>query len=148
MSDQLTILGSKIGIDKNEYINITDIAKFRSDRPGQVIQNWLRLIYTLRFLAAWEKKNNSKNFKKLFEFCTAISPEFKLELIHEWQKLRGLDTAQKVRRELAKANHALLTSAISENVDPKLLGTSKARIYYASELDMLNVVVFGMTAKL
>lgn len=194
MSDQLTVLGSKIGIDKNEYINITDIARFRSDRPSQVIQNWLRLIYTLRFLAAWERKNNEERFNVLefeyirnqagtpeftlsvkewvektgatgikaktgryggtyahseiaFEFCTAISPEFKLELIHQWQRLRGLDTAQKVRRELAKANHLLLTSAISDQIDPKLIGTKQAGIHYASEMDLLNMVVFGMTAQ-
>ena len=81
MSDQLTVLGSKIGIDKDEYINITDIARFRSNRPSQVIQNWLRLIYTLRYLAAWEIKYNNSNFKVLeFEYfkSQAGTPAFTL----------------------------------------------------------------------
>jgi len=82
-----------------------------------------------------------------FEFCTAISPEFKLELIQQYQDLKGLDTAHKVRRELTKANHLLLTDAISDAIPSRLLGTKKAGIYYASEMDIINVAVFGVTAK-
>lgn len=194
MAGNLTVQGQQINIDKEGYINITDIAKSKSTRPGQVIQNWLRAIYTLRFLAAWERKYNSGLFNILefeyirnqagtpeftlsvkewvnktnakgiksklgryggtyaqseiaFEFCTAISPEFKLELIEQYQDLKGLDTVHKVRRELTKANHLLLTDAIQERVSNKSISAKKMGHYFASEMDMLNLVVFGITAK-
>lgn len=67
MAEQLTVEGVKIRVDKNNYINITDIAKYRSNNPSQVIANWMRLIYTIRFLAVWEQKHNEAGFN-LFEY--------------------------------------------------------------------------------
>ncbi|MEL6926391.1 MAG: KilA-N domain-containing protein [Bacteroidota bacterium] len=191
--ENLNVLGAKVRIDKEGYINITDIAKFKSKEPDQVIRNWLRLIYTIEFMAEWEALNNKsfnpveydriraeagttaftlsvKQWKELtgavgitakagryggtyahneiaFEFCTAISPAFKLNLIIQWRELKGLDSSQKIRRELSKVNHLLLTSAISEQIPPQLVGTKKAGIYFSSEMDLLNTVVFGMTAQ-
>ena len=193
MADKLTVLGNEIKIDSNGYINITDIAKFKSKEPDQVIRNWLRAIYTLEFLSAWESLNNIdfntveydriraqagkptftlsvKNWKLetnaiglkakagryggtyaqrdiAFEFCSAISPIFKLNLIREWQSFKGLDTTQKIRRELTKVNHLLLTDAIGESIPGKMIGTRKEGIYYASEMDLLNLAVFNQTAK-
>ena len=68
-------------------------------------------------------------------------------MIEQYQTLKGLDTAQKVRRELTKSNHLLMTSAVSEIIPSKLIGTKKAGVYYASEADFINIAVFGQTAK-
>ena len=54
MSEQLDILGTKIRNDSKGYRNLTDIAKYKSKEPDQVIRNWLRLVFTMEFMAEWE----------------------------------------------------------------------------------------------
>ena len=86
-----------------------------------------------------------------FEFGMWISPQFKLYLIKEFQRLKELEARQtsvewQVKRELAKVNYRLHTDAIQEH----LLSTLPVRDQkwaYASEADMLNAIVFGQTAK-
>ena len=58
MADKLTVLGAKIRIDSEGYINLTDIAKYKSKEPDQVIRNWLRTAGTLDFMAHWEYLHN------------------------------------------------------------------------------------------
>jgi len=58
----IEVLGTDIKISKineNDYICITDIAKYKSDRPDLVIQNWIRTSITIQFLWLWEKLNNN-----------------------------------------------------------------------------------------
>ena len=86
-----------------------------------------------------------------FEFASWISPEFNLYLITEFERLKQNESYQNkiewsVRRELAKTNYKIHTNSIKENLVPTL--TEKQKQYvYANEADVLNVALFGMTAK-
>lgn len=86
-----------------------------------------------------------------FEFASWISPEFNLYLITEFERLKQNESYQNkidwsVRRELAKTNYRIHTDSIKENIIPTL--TEKQKQYvYANEADILNVALFGMTAK-
>ena len=86
------------------------------------------------------------------EFASWISPEFKLYIIKDYQRLKNEESNLKaigwnVKRELAKTNYKIHTEAIKDNlVLPHL--TEKQKSYlYASEADMINIALFGMTAK-
>ncbi|MBE0492570.1 MAG: KilA-N domain-containing protein [Sulfurospirillum sp.] len=85
-----------------------------------------------------------------FEFASAINPVFKLYLIKEFQRLKE-DEQKKlgwdIKRNLAKINYRIHTDAIKENLVPKQLNSSQINYLYASEADILNVALFGMTAK-
>ena len=86
-----------------------------------------------------------------FEFASWLSVEFKLYLIREFERLKENESYQNkinwsVRRELAKTNYKIHTDSIKQNIVPSL--TSKQKTYiYANEADILNVALFGMTAK-
>ena len=86
-----------------------------------------------------------------FEFASWISPEFNLYLITEFERLKQNEGYQNkiewsVRRELAKTNYRIHTDSIKENIVPSL--TEKQKQYvYANEADILNVALFGKTAK-
>jgi len=85
-----------------------------------------------------------------FEFASWLSSEFKFYLIREFQRLK--EDEQKTigwtaKRELAKINYHIHTSAISRNLVPKELSKEQINFIYASEADVLNVALFGMTAK-
>lgn len=87
-----------------------------------------------------------------FEFCSWVSPVFKLYLIKEFQRLkedenRGLELEWNVKRTLAKVNYRIHTDAIKTNLIPKKLEGRKVGLVYATEADMLNLALFGMTAK-
>lgn len=86
-----------------------------------------------------------------FEFASWISAEFKLYLVQEFERLKQNESYQNkinwsVRRELAKTNYRIHTDSIKENIVPTL--SEKQKLYvYANEADILNVALFGMTAK-
>ena len=85
-----------------------------------------------------------------FEFGSAISVPFKLYLIEEFQRLK--EEEQKLlgwsaKRELAKINYRIHTDAIKQNLIPQELTPAQKSFVYADEADMLNVAMFGKTAK-
>ncbi len=86
-----------------------------------------------------------------FEFASWLNVEFKLYLITEFERLKQNESYQNkiewsVRRELAKTNYRIHTDSIKENIVPTL--TEKQKLFvYANEADILNVALFGMTAK-
>ena len=85
-----------------------------------------------------------------FEFGMWISAEFKIYLIQEFQRLKEQEQKQlgwDVKRTLAKINYAIHTDAIKENLIPPEITEEEAKIIYASEADVLNKALFGMTAK-
>lgn len=85
-----------------------------------------------------------------FEFAMWISPEFKLYLIEEFQRLKEEEQRQlgwNAKRELAKINYRIHTDAIKHNLIPPELTVEQKSLVYADEADMLNVAMFGMTAK-
>lgn len=85
-----------------------------------------------------------------FEFGSAISVPFKLYLIEEFQRLKTEEQQQlgwSAKRELSKINYRIHTDAIKQNLIPQEVTSVQASIIYANEADVLNVAMFGMTAK-
>ena len=85
-----------------------------------------------------------------FEFGSAISVPFKLYLIEEFQRLKTEEQQQlgwSAKRELSKINYRIHTDAINQNLIPQEVTSVQASIIYANEADVLNVAMFGMTAK-
>lgn len=87
-----------------------------------------------------------------FEFASWISPEFKLYLIKEFDRLKGdenrrLSLDWNLNRTLSKLNYRIHTDAIKAHLIPATISPEQARMTYASEADVLNVALFGQTAK-
>jgi hypothetical protein len=85
-----------------------------------------------------------------FEFAMWISPEFKVYLIREFQRLKEEEQKQigwSAKRELSKINYRIHTDAIKKHLIPEEVTASQASVIYAEEADVLNVAMFGMTAK-
>ena len=114
----------------------------------------------------WQEKTNSVGLKATagryggtyahpdiaFEFGMWISAEFKIYLIKEFQRLKAdendrLKLEWNLQRTLAKVNYRIHTDAIKENLVPPTLSKDKINFVYADEADMLNMALFGMTAK-
>ena len=87
-----------------------------------------------------------------FEFGSWLSAEFKLYLIKEFQRLKTEENQRLVlgwdmKRTLAKVNYKIHTDAIKEHIIPPQISKQKMNVIYASEADVLNVALFGMSAK-
>ncbi len=85
-----------------------------------------------------------------FEFAMWISPEFKVYMVKEFQRLKAEEQKQlgwTAKRELSKINYRIHTDAIQHNLIPQEVTLSQASQIYAEEADVLNVALFGMTAK-
>ncbi|MCL2019691.1 MAG: KilA-N domain-containing protein, partial [Oscillospiraceae bacterium] len=86
-----------------------------------------------------------------FEFATWLSPEFKLYLITEFQRLKADENNRaslewNLQRTLSNINYRIHTDAIKDEIIPKKITKMQAAAVYASEADLLNVALFGMTA--
>ena len=90
-----------------------------------------------------------------FEFLSYLSPTFKLYVFKEFQRLKLIEAEEQkktlkwdLKRTLAKVNYIFHTDAVKEYLVPaRIYNTKKEGVYYASEADLLNVALFGMTAK-
>lgn len=87
-----------------------------------------------------------------FEFAFWISKEFKLYIIKDYKRLKKDENSRlsldwNLHRQLSKINYRIHTDAIKENLIPPQLPKSQVSMKYASEADLLNVAVFGMTAR-
>lgn len=183
-------------INEDDYISLTDIAKFKSDDPTAVIANWMRNRNTIEYLGIWETLYNP-DFKPLefegfrteaglnaftlspqkwvdttnakgiisksgryggtfahkdiaFKFAAWISIEFELYFIKEFQRLKEEEQKQigwTAKRELAKINYHIHTDAIKQNLLPAELTREQINYVYANEADVLNMAMFGITAK-
>lgn len=183
---------------QNEFISLTDIAKYKSDAPNDVIKNWMRSRDTIEFLGLWESLHNS-NFKPVefdgfrsqaganaftmsptkwiegvnaigivsksgryggtyahsdiaFEFASWVSAEFKLYIIKDYKRIKSDENSRlslnwNLNREISKLNYKIHTDAIKENLIPVELTPNQIAFTYANEADLLNVALFGMTAK-
>ncbi|MBO4546902.1 MAG: KilA-N domain-containing protein [Treponema sp.] len=195
--------GIEIGIYttdfENEFISLTDIAKYKSDDPAAVIQNWMRNRDVIEFLGLWETLHNPdfkpiefEGFKKVaganaftmspqkwvkatnavgivsksgrygggtfahsdiaMEFASWISAEFKLYIVKDYRRLKADENSRlslnwNLNREFSKLNYKIHTDAIKENlIIPELTPAQKSFVY-ADEADLLNVALFGQTAK-
>ncbi|MBR1819090.1 MAG: KilA-N domain-containing protein [Neisseriaceae bacterium] len=85
-----------------------------------------------------------------FEFAMWISPEFKIYIVKEFQRLKEIEQAKigwSAKRELAKINYRIHTDAITQNLIPPEISDKQKSFIYADEADILNVAMFGLTAK-
>ncbi len=87
-----------------------------------------------------------------FEFASWISPEFKLYIIKDYQRLKTDESHIKqidwnIKREIAKSNYKIHTDAIKEKLILPTLSNAQISYTYASEADVINVALFGITAK-
>ena len=87
-----------------------------------------------------------------FEFGMWISPQFKIYLIKEFQRLKAdennrLQLEWNLQRTISKINYRIHTDAIKENLIPKEITNHQSSLVYANEADLLNVALFGITAK-
>lgn len=86
-----------------------------------------------------------------FKFASWISVEFELYIVKEFQRLKEEEQKQlgwSAKRELSKINYRIHTDAIKQNLIPAEVTAKQASIIYANEADVLNVAMFGMTAKM
>lgn len=183
---------------ENDYISLTDIARYKSEDPTATIQNWMRNKDIIEFLGLWESLHNA-DFKPLefegfkreaganaftmspkkwivntnaigivsksgryggtfahsdiaLEFASWISAEFKLYIIKDYKRLKTDENSRlslewNLHREISKINYRIHTDAIKDNLILPELTPAQISFTYANEADMLNVVLFGMTAK-
>ncbi|MDR1180671.1 MAG: KilA-N domain-containing protein [Bacteroidales bacterium] len=87
-----------------------------------------------------------------FEFATWLSPEFKFLLITEFQRLKEDEQSNKslewnLQRTLSKINYRIHTDAIKDEIIPQMVSKEQITFVYANEADLLNVALFGKTAK-
>ena len=85
-----------------------------------------------------------------FKFASWISVEFELYMVKEFQRLKEHEAEKlgwNAKRELAKINYHIHTSAVGRHLVPQKVSAEQIRYLYASEADMLNVALFGMTAR-
>ena len=199
MKNKIVVQNKEINIMKDDYISLTDIAKYKdSQEANEIIRNWLRNRNTIEFLGLWERLCNQDfkpiefdGFKKnaglnsftmspkkwiestnaigiiskagryggtyahqdiAFEFASWVSVEFKLYLIKEFQRLKDDEIEKQklgwdIKRTIVKMNYQIHTDAIKNNLIPPDLVKNKIPFIYASEADLLNVALFGLTAK-
>lgn len=114
-------------------------------------QKWIEKTNAIGLIS--KSGNNGGTFAHkdiAFEFASWVSVEFKLYLIKEFQRLKTSEKEQlgwDIKRNLAKINYIVHTDAIKENLIPKEITKKQADIIYASEADILNIALFGITAK-
>jgi len=203
LKDKITVKNTEISVISingvDDYISLTDIARYKSDDPTATIQNWMRNKDVIDFLGLWESLNNPdfkpvefEGFKNqagsnaftmspkkwientnaigiisksgryggtfaqkdiAFEFASWISAEFKLYIIKDYQRLKEdensrLSLGWNLNRELSKINYRIHTDAIKSNLLDESVSSKFASYTYATEADVLNVALFGKTAKM
>ena len=115
------------------------------------VGEWIEKTNAIGIIVKKGRYGGTYAFKDIaFEFGTAISVSFKLYLIEEFQRLK--ENEQKLlgwtaKRELSKINYRIHTDAIKQNLIPEEVTAAQASIIYAEEADVLNVAMFGQTAK-
>jgi len=135
--------------NRKEYAAIMEDAGL--NRFVMSVKQWVTRTNSKGIIAKAGRYGGTYAYKDIaFEFATWVSPQFKLYLIKEFDRLKKEEQAQlgwNAKRELAKINYRIHTNAIKKNLIPKELTPQQTSILYASEADVLNMALFGMTAK-
>lgn len=115
-------------------------------------KEWIESTNAIGIIAKAGRYGGTYAHKDLaMEFAMWISPEFKVYLIREFQRLKEAEQKQlgwTAKRELSKINYRIHTDAIKNNLIPEDVTSVQANVIYADEADVLNVAMFGMTAKM
>jgi hypothetical protein len=116
-------------------------------------KKWITLTQAVGLIASAGRYGGTYAHKDIaFEFGSWLNPEFKLYLIKEFQRLkddenRRLSLAWNLNRTLSKLNYRIHTDAIKTHLIPAMVTPEQVAITYANEADILNVALFGQTAK-
>ena len=115
------------------------------------VKQWVTKTKSIGIIAKAGRYGGTYAHKDIaFEFASWISPQFKIYLIKEFQRLKEEEFKQlgwDIKRNLAKINYRIHTDAIKENLIPRQVTKAQINNIYASEADVLNVALFGLTAK-
>lgn len=117
------------------------------------VKKWMDSTNAIGIIASAGRYGGTFAHKDIaFEFGSWLSPEFKLYLIKEFQRLKEEESKSKsldwnLQRTLAKVNYKIHTDAIKENLIPAKVTKQQSAFIYATEADLLNVALFGLTAK-
>lgn len=115
------------------------------------VKQWIEKTNAIGIIAKAGRYGGTYAHKDLaFEFASWVSPQFKLYLLREFQRLKEEEQKQlgwSAKRELSKINYHIHTDAIKQNLIPAELSPQQTSIIYANEADVLNVALFGITAK-
>lgn len=138
----------------NPDFNVTEFRNIRNESGsnGFVLsgKNWINSTNAIGIISRAGRYGGTYAHKDIaFEFATWISAEFKLYLIKEFQRLQEAEQKQlgwDIKRNLTKINYRIHTDAIKENLIPPELTPKQINQIYASEADILNLALFGMTA--
>ena len=114
-------------------------------------QKWVESTRAIGIISKAGRYGGTYAHKEIaFEFASWISVEFKLYLVKEFERLKTEEMKQlgwDIKRNLVKINYRIHTDAIKENLIPPELSAKQVSMVYASEADVLNTALFGMTAK-
>jgi hypothetical protein len=116
-------------------------------------QKWIESTKAIGIVSKSGRYGGTLGHKDIaFEFASWISPEFKLYLIVEFQRLKEEENKKfslewNLQRTISRINYRIHTNAIKENLIPPVLNTKQIQLVYASEADILNMALFGITAK-
>ncbi len=115
------------------------------------VKEWVEKTNAIGLRAKTGRYGGTYAYKDIaFEFGMWISPEFKIYLIKEFERLKAEEQLQlgwDIKRNLAKINYRIHTDAIKERLIPPELTAKQVSLVYASEADVLNMALFGKTAK-
>lgn len=115
------------------------------------VKQWVNKTNSIGIIAKAGRYGGTYAHKDIaFEFASWVSPYFKLYLIKEFERLKEEEQKQlgwDIKRNLAKINYKIHTDAIKNNLVPEKLSKERINYIYASEADILNVALFGMTVK-
>lgn len=139
----------------NPQFKVVEFDHFRRDAglPSFVlsVSEWIERTCAVGLFVKKGRNGGTYAHKDIaFEFGSAISVAFKLYLIEEFQRLKEKEQSLlgwTAKRELTKINYRIHTDAIREKLIPSEVTRKQASIIYANEADVLNVAMFGMTAK-
>jgi hypothetical protein len=115
-------------------------------------QRWIKTTSAIGIISQAGRYGGTYAHKDIaFEFASWISPEFKLFLIKEFQRLKEeendrLKLGWDLKRNLARINYQIHTDAIKEHLIPEKISTKESAFVYATEADILNMALFGKTA--
>ena len=141
----------------NENFKLAEFREFKNDSASQSFtmspSRWINMTNAIGFITKRGKYDGGTFAHPdiALEFASWIDPAFKLYLIKEFERLKYNETYQNeiewsVRRMLSKTNYRIHTDSIKQNIVP-ILSEHQKQFVYADEADVINVALFGLTAK-
>ncbi len=156
LRDTIEFLGLWESLSNPEFKPI-EFDRFRQESGYNAFtlspQKWIKATNAVGIISKSGRYGGTFAHKDIaFEFASWISAEFKLYVIKDYQRLKESETSQKaldwnLSRAISKINYKIHTDAIKENLIPHIVSKSQQTFTYASEADILNVAMFGITAK-